>query len=491
MSVKRNTVVQSLSIALIVFVMLTFVLAVTTYLFFSQQLQAQKDAEAARAEATKSKAEFNAAVDERKKLQEIIGIAEEKNTAEVETDTAETFAAKYPDFKDEPKTYKKLSEWLQKAIADKDEALNANEAALSAEKQRAEAAAEESAKTQSNMQVQIAAKEEEAKKLKEEFDKDRGRFVQQEQQLVADQKAALDRATALERLVEEVAKGEQFLSPERQRRFKGQSPEGRIQTVFEELRECEKTILRQNDLLADLRAADKSLQEVVLAATPKNTREEGFDGRVVSVNESDRSVLVSLRSTAGVRPGLLFHVYRPDDPRPELAAKKAVIEVVSVETETVVKARIRQDSVGDPILSGDGVATSFWKAGAPLEVVVVGFVQIDQDIPADADRLQQLIERIGGRVEQSVGPSTTMIVDAGQPKKIGGEGASRATGWRAADEMRRDKQLKEARRLGIRVVGLDAFLEMMGLDRDALDNNRLERPGSMRLPPSRVGNAAF
>ena len=41
MAVRRATVIQSLSIALIVFVMLTFVLAVTTYLFFKQKFDAE------------------------------------------------------------------------------------------------------------------------------------------------------------------------------------------------------------------------------------------------------------------------------------------------------------------------------------------------------------------------------------------------------------------------------------------------------------------
>jgi hypothetical protein len=74
-----------------------------------------------------------------------------------------------------------------------------------------------------------------------------------------------------------------------------------------------------------------------------------------------------------------------------------------------------------------------------------------------------------------------MVIDGGLPQSPGGV-LERAAGWRAADEARRDKQTKEARRLGIRVVGLDAFLEMMGLDRSALDSNRLPRLGSQRVP---------
>ena len=52
MPAQRNNVVQSLSIALIVFVMLTFVLAVTTYVFFKQQIDEQVKVVEAQAAAT-------------------------------------------------------------------------------------------------------------------------------------------------------------------------------------------------------------------------------------------------------------------------------------------------------------------------------------------------------------------------------------------------------------------------------------------------------
>ena len=60
MAASRATVVQSLSIALIVFVMLTFVLAVTTYLFFRQKFDAEAVAQAAGVETTKAKKELAA-----------------------------------------------------------------------------------------------------------------------------------------------------------------------------------------------------------------------------------------------------------------------------------------------------------------------------------------------------------------------------------------------------------------------------------------------
>jgi hypothetical protein len=490
MAASRATVVQSLSIALIVFVMLTFVLAITTYLFFKQQVDEQAKADAAVAEATKSKGELNTALEEKKKLQEIIGLAEDKTAADVEADTTETFSSKFSDFQEDPKNYKNLSEWLKKAIEAKDKTLQEKDAEIAKEKAAAVAAAEEADKARKQLEEKVAEREKEAAGLKQSFDADRAKAEQRQEELVAAQKAALDRATKLEQINAEIAKGEAFLSSSRQTRFKGQPPEARVGLFFEELRDNEKVIQRQNTLLADLRAADKALQDTVLDAVPKNEREEGFDGRIVSINEVDRTVLIDFRSTAAIRPGLLFAVYDPTDPQPELAAKKGTVEVVGVESASVARARVLRDSVSNPILAGDAVATSLWKVSAPLEVVVVGFVQLDRDSQPDPDRLQELIGGIGGRVEQSVGPGTTMLVDAGEPKTIGRTG-ERLSGWRPADDSRREKQLKEARRLGIRIISLDAFLQTQGLDRDALEANRLERPGDIRTPPARDDRVAF
>ncbi|TSA01305.1 MAG: hypothetical protein D4R77_14415 [Planctomycetaceae bacterium] len=76
MSTGRNTVAQALNIALIVFVMLTFVLAITTYLFFSQREDFKKQSKEATTTAEKATTDKNATDDFRKKLQELIGYPE-------------------------------------------------------------------------------------------------------------------------------------------------------------------------------------------------------------------------------------------------------------------------------------------------------------------------------------------------------------------------------------------------------------------------------
>ena len=178
-----------------------------------------------------------------------------------------------------------------------------------------------------------------------------------------------------------------------------------------------------------------------------------------------------------MRPGLVLYVYGPDDPKPLVAARKATVEVMDLESPTLARVRIRRDSIGDPIVSGDGVATSLWEAGAQFTAVMVGHVQIDQDPDADAERLQELIEGIGGKVETSVTPLTTMLIDAGEPQTFGLE---KPKDWRERDEKRRERELREARRLGVQVIGIGEFMQMLGLQRDSLDASRVPESASAR-----------
>jgi len=464
-----------------VFVMLTFVLAVTTYLFFREKL----NADVSKQEAEKKMVESNAALanseTEKNKLKQILGFEEKQSVAEIETQVNELFEKNHEDFKEDSKSYSSFSRWLLESNEAKDKATADQKKKADELEEELKRAREAAAKREKDLEARALKKEQEAADLQKDFDARWEEHASRSKSLTEGQQKALDQASRLKLLEEEIAKGDSLLAPSRLARFKTKPAEERVAILLEELRDQEKLIARQNDVLAELRVADKKLQDAVLAATPADDRVEGLDGRILSVNEVDRTVLIDVGSTRGLRPGLVMRVYDPGDPRPQVGDFKAVVEVVAVESSALARARIRSDAVGDPILPGDRVATSLWSPDGTFEAVIVGFVQLDADQKADQDRLQELIERIGGRAEPAVSTTTTMVIDAGLPQSPGGV-LERAAGWRAADEARRDKQTKEARRLGIRVVGIDAFLEMMGLDRSALDSNRLPRLGSQQAP---------
>jgi hypothetical protein len=182
--------------------------------------------------------------------------------------------------------------------------------------------------------------------------------------------------------------------------------------------------------------------------------------------------MISCNSTRGMRPGLLLYVYDPADPQPQFGDRKALVEIIGVESPSVARARIRRDSVRSPILGGDGVASSLWTPGQTADVMIVGYVQLDRDGQPDLDTVRSLVEKAGGRVVDAVTPTTAMVVDAGKPRPIAGNDA-KVPGWSPKDESLRDREIKTARQLGIRVVALDSLLDMLGVDRQDIETGSL------------------
>jgi hypothetical protein len=75
--------------------------------------------------------------------------------------------------------------------------------------------------------------------------------------------------------------------------------------------------------------------------------------------------------------------------------------------------------------------------------------------------------------------STTLLVDAGRPITRGGDDDSREPVFRPQDEKRRNDQIDQARRLAIRTVGLDVFLDWLGLDLETMKTGQaVDIPGS-------------
>ncbi|MEO1993255.1 MAG: hypothetical protein ABGW78_15050 [Pirellulales bacterium] len=470
----QRTVVQSLSIALIVFVMFTFILAVTTYLGFKGKFDAEEQTKAANESAASANSELGTQRQNNQILIDAIGIAmtdpENPGSDNPEAAIDNWFTQRFGAFSEDPRSYEKLALWLQESIREKDTQLQER----LIEKERlvsdAQKVAADEKKRADTASKRVTAVEDERKQAQAQFDQSVAEHQKQMQDLTQKLKDAQDESTQLEEIKQAVGRAEDVISARSLDNFKTASTVDRVTTILTELRERERAINRFNALLAKLRISDPQLQRTIGDSIPLDERIDGFDGRIISVNHADRTALVLSDSTRGMRPGLVFYVYSPDDPKPLVASRKGSVEVMNLESDTLVRMRIRSDSLGDPIVSGDGVATSLWEAGTQFTSVIVGFVQIDQDADSDQDRLEDLIQGVGGSVELSVTPLTTMIIDAGKPDNLGLE---KPDDWGDRESKRRDRELREANRLGIQVVGIGEFMQMLGLRRDSLDANRL------------------
>jgi len=505
MAANNSNVVQSFSIALIVFVMLTFVLAVTTYLFFKKSDEHLKLMEEAQKATSEEKTKRLEAEKNRLELvKDVLGFPEDTANADIlgkKRDAIDDLYGSHLQQDNKPPTYVAALDWLSSSYQDHYKSmanLQEDKDRFAAEKKQLADKHVEELKGRDKLRDDALAKAAAADKDRAEVEQ---RSAAQIKKLEAEREAAKAEIKRLGLLGDKIAEARQFLSVDRQQKWPadtepadGDRDERRVAVLLDELRERERTIIRLNRIVAQLRVADPALQTTVLAAQPKDDRVDGFDGRILSVNELDRTVLVACGSTTGLRAGLLFNVYDPTDPRPQLGSRKASVEVVAIESDSLVRCRVRQDAVSDPIIPGDVVATSLWSPGTPLEVVIVGFVQLGGTPEADLNRLRQLIERLGGTIADSVSPSTTLVVDAGFPKVKGidaeGQVASRKQ-WTAKQKENRSRQIEAATQAGIKVMAIEPFLGMLGLQTESVRANRLPVPVDDDAAPTPAANLAF
>ncbi len=479
MAKKKASAVQALTIALIIFVMCTFVLAVTTYVFYAQNEDAKVAKEAAEDAANEARQSLTTAEQAQKDLLEArIGVNPGDSIEAVDKELAglQEKAKKYGGEENATPTYRELIKTFDSAL----KSANGDNASLTAENRDLQDKLKSSQKNLKDIQVSHSETMDEKQKEIDAIGKAReetaAKFTAESQKLTEDLNAANDKASRLADLEKQIHdEVGPYISPSRRDKFSAaNNAADQVAIVLEELTIRDKLINQQNQVLGAMRVADPTLQRYILAATPADDRIDGFDGRVVVVNERERSVLVRFPRTIGIRPGMLFFAYEPMEQMPLISAKKGILEIVSVESGTVARGRILNTSNYNPIVEGDAVATSLWSPLMPLEVVFVGHIQIDRDSATDDQELEDLIQKVGGDVAQTVSHTTSLLVDAGVPNQSGVSGEN--LGWDEAAKRRRTINLQQANKLGIKVVRIDGFLELFGLEENYFDADHLVTP---------------
>jgi hypothetical protein len=86
-----------------------------------------------------------------------------------------------------------------------------------------------------------------------------------------------------------------------------------------------------------------------------------------------------------------------------------------------------------------------------------------------------------------------MIVDAGlaQAKGLDAEGQGSRKQLTAKQKENRSRQLEAAKQLGIKVMAIEPFLGLMGLQMDSIRADRLPVPIDEQAAPTPAANAAF
>lgn len=142
-------------------------------------------------------------------------------------------------------------------------------------------------------------------------------------------------------------------------------------------------------------------EKVTLKKKVDNYEREVFDnpdGRILSVAPEIKMVVVNLGSADGLRANRTFAVYGKQTTNFEKDEHKAKIEITRIVGPHKAEGRITMEDPLDPIIPNDHILTAVWDPGFATEIALSGRFDLDNDGNSDLARLIADIERNGGKV---------------------------------------------------------------------------------------------
>lgn len=415
---------QGLQIALIVFVMLTIILGVTTYLFFRQYEEADLKATKNAADLTKATNLAVANENDVKELKRLIFGAE--NAEKVDAITSGTFAEdikKYGlAYPEDVRYYHPLLEKMAKTIDDKNK--DVAEAQAKVAKLEANFAVREA-----NKQPQLDDFQKAAERANEDLTSERSKF-QSDRDRIAQNEAKLK--TDLD---------------------------GARKDLNIKLDSADKTLQEVKTRYQKLRDINKKLtdQQQVLIATK-------FDvpaGEIVWANQRTGTVWINLGRADTLKRQITFGVY-PSNAIDMSLAKKASIEVTRILGDHLAEAHVFDDMLVDPVMPGDKIFTPVWTPGEKRHFALAGFMELNQSGKNDMMTVIDLITLNGGVVDcysddkgkrhGEITVSTRYLVKGQAPREKG----------RPALRDAFENMLDEAERFGVQEIHLSDLLMRMG-----------------------------
>jgi len=448
-----NQTIYRLYIALIVFVVLTFILAIATYLFYSRYAAEALAAKEARDTLTQKQGELDQEKDKSEKLRAIIT---DDGSASVETLQADLSSFYEKDFNaihkgtDDARNYARLIREVRDAIRDTNTRAENAEKNEKAANDRADSEVAAARSAQEGAEKAKADAEAERDTNREKWDEDWKKHESELAARLTEREQADARAKRLETLIARIREAETDISVERRSDFRAkETAEEQLEMLLDTLRSTTGKLRERNRLVESLRAAEQ----------PEHVVDQ-VDGRIVQVDADGRTATILFPTSNRIRAGMVFMIFEGGVTDPQVADRKGLAQVVAVEGP-LVRVQLRDENITDPISPGDWVSSQLWDAEEAPEVVVIGFVDLNRDGIEDRRVLEDLLRSVGARIDVTVAPTTTLVVDAGTPSAVATE-AARADLPRI--ESQRRKELEQAKTYGHRVIGIDEALRLLGAE---------------------------
>ncbi|HEV3340743.1 MAG TPA: hypothetical protein VG125_10320 [Pirellulales bacterium] len=434
---------QGLQIALIIFVMLTILLSVTTFMFFREYEEAVTKSKTDAENATKQQQAARDALAESETLRKFIGVSDAAKLEDVRATFEEDMKKFANTAPDESKFYRTALEHAHTSNESKTAEVIAARDTIQQEKDARE-------KVEKAKQEQVAAAEENARKAetdlaaaKKSFEEDRKRMNDDMADLARQLKDKNDAYTELA----DTSKKQ-----------------------LDEVTADKNKLARFNDVL-----------EVKNQQLDPTSGFEVPDGKIVWVDQRSRTAYINVGSADGLRRQTLFSVVAGDEQVGRDQKTKGRLEVTEILDAHFAECRITDDKIIDPIVQGDKIFTPLWQPGRAEGFAIIGFIDIDGDGVDDRPMVRDLIRMNGGRIDaedtqdgKQVGELNlnTRYVILGQPPD------ESEVAKKAYTKLQRD-----ARAMGVRDLSVNKFLDQVGWKDQNRTINFGRRGNANQVPP--------
>ena len=188
----------------------------------------------------------------------------------------------------------------------------------------------------------------------------------------------------------------------------------------------------------------------------KATTFETPDAIVTTANQREGVVYINVGSADNLRRQQTFSIFSRGTDGLVESTPKGRIEVTQILGDHVAMCRILEDNLPEIILPGDLVFTPAWSPGQQIHLAITGLVDMTGNGRSDLALLKNLIELNGGVVDDEVSVETRYLV-VGQDR-----GASPDGKQTAAEKADYHDKIAAAQEIGIDQLSVDKLLTLMG-----------------------------
>jgi hypothetical protein len=351
---------QGLQIALIIFVMLTIILGVTTFLYVRQYKQAadaaakyEDEAKTQNDAATKIQGEYN-------NLKLKVGGAATDTAEAIDELFREDMKQHVPSLPENQWSYREALRVLSTTIQAKNESLTRTETA--------------------NQQLQARI---------EQLEDSKAPLVAQQTKRALDAEAL----RAKERTAYNDARA--LLEAQQKKQLRGfvQSKQTSDQQMDALKTQFEEQQARNQELEDLLKQRNDQIIEIIEPTF------EMADGKIRWVNQRNQTVWINLGRADALQRLTSFSVYPADTNDVTKVGKKASIEVTQILGDHLAEARIVEDEPGNPVMPGDVIHTPVWAPGEREHFVLTDGMDLDDDGKSDLQTVIHIITMNGGVVD--------------------------------------------------------------------------------------------